>query len=315
MSATKPNRKSLRGSVEGKKMQKTFVSQTPTVTGQETIDIQKDGIVPVSFITSGPYKQPATKKDMQMETIRQYQTSGKQPFGPLGPLDPFQTGEYLMSKQKEQERFDLTTFATALINPKDPRTQMHAFEIAPQLKEIPQKAMERSLKIQVALHNMLFSGYVGGEQDFELLFEMLDPRFIIPVFPLYDARGEIMEQIKKDPKFKSWVAKSSGVNTYQPWQNFGGTAENKQIGELMNTEYWKISETVKEIIYKRLLPGLSDKPIADVKEYIKNMRAQRGMENVVLNPGDDVSQLASLFAKPLPFSGLETTVVNANQNL
>lgn len=216
------------------------------------------------FLSQGKWTNTNSKKDKE---IKDYSTFiNKKPFGadPVITVDPETYISYAQKKEDEMDRENFLGMASLLIDPNNPETQKNAYSVVPELRDVPEQFYNDQVALSMTIHSMLRDGQVRGREDFELLYYILGPDFMFPMFPLWDPNGALIQELTLSAEYKDWMKKyvkniwNPVTRRYQPNvdKDFKGTPE--------------LNNKIKLIIAKRMFPALRHlNSMDDVAEALK----------------------------------------------
>jgi len=98
---------------------------------------------------------------------------------------------YQKKKRAQQKYLNFMGLSVAIIDQMYPETQERAYAIAPELKTVTEKNFRQEQQKQAFLYHIIQHGRIETREELMFIYEMLDPRFALPDFPLWDMTGEI----------------------------------------------------------------------------------------------------------------------------
>lgn len=208
--------------------------------------------------------------DTEMQIRKQYMAAGaggaggNTPFGQMG-VDGQTLVKYAKEKKDQGAYIKSLRLAEQLIDPLNPATQDLAYSIYDELLKKPQQQHLEELAILEGLRQLLILGRISGRKDNELVLRILQPDFVLPFTPLWDADGQIVDTLAT----QAGRTKSLESGLFSPrhwgWSILAGPAVVP--GEPHNP----MQLDAKVIIVRRLYPGMRKKTVEVVKAFIKAM--------------------------------------------
>jgi len=179
--------------------------------------------------------------------------------------------DYLTDKKKAEDSLSELRLAAYTIDPKNPQSQERAFQNFPQLKEYPDQAHMQNLSMQEALRTMLRDGTVGGPEDLSLLRAVLREDFRLPVFPVWDEVGILL-----DGKGADQDGIAAYLNNMQKWYS-RGLFNPRKWNAVSNDAFTEFQNNLKVRIVRHLFPALRDPAVASdpwiIRTIIQNASA------------------------------------------
>jgi hypothetical protein len=86
-------------------------------------------------------------------------------------------------KYQQAQYRGILDLAAMLIDPTDPRSQEKAFALYPELREIPEQRSLKIMKMHMMMEAIIRSGTITSREENEFIYQLLDPKSIIPVLP------------------------------------------------------------------------------------------------------------------------------------
>jgi hypothetical protein len=273
------HKEKARAAVEGqRKIQKRFAPAQyldPNEIQRERTIQARDGTGPVDYFPihstfRGQYIR-GDKKDDDLEFKEQLLETGKvKGQGALagGQLPGFtkwgmltldkDTEQALKDKKYQEENMYLLALGAQQIDPKNPMTQEHVFEMLPELKTYPDEFHMQEVAVQEALRGMLRAGKIGGKTDLQLIATVIRDDFELPLHALWDPDGMIMRQAvdAKTPAEAYVEANKRAIfNPFKFAVQDGGNAKELQ-------------RKVKRMILRRLFANLKDAGDNELNKWI-----------------------------------------------
>ena len=166
------------------------------------------------------------------------------------------------------------------VDPKDPNTSRRWFAILPELRAIPEQRLVKMHKLAMMLDHILRSGVITSRKELSLIYQLLDPRSIIPEkFPWVDL-VESTEKRNFDGKQGKlyWImnpfnflergkagAKAVGVNVDFGIMDNDGAAWIDVNGTPVSQTQFKL----KAIILRRLFAGVKDSTPSQIADVLR----------------------------------------------
>lgn len=204
------------------------------------------------YLSQGKWTGTNSKRDKEIKDYTEFVANGKTgPFkaDPVITVDPETFISYAQKKEDEMDRENFLGMASLLIDPKNPETQKTAYSVIPELRDIPESFYNDQVALSMTIHAMLRDGQIRGREDFELLYYILGPDFMFPMFPLWDPNGALIKELTVSDEYKKWKANIK-KNIWNPV-----TRRYEADGAVQNPPA-DLNRKIKLIIAKRLLPAL-----------------------------------------------------------
>ncbi len=217
-----------------------------------------------SYLSQGKWVNTNPEKDKQ---IKDYTTFVKKnPFKaePVITVDPETYISYAQKKEDEMDRENFLGMASLLIDPNNPETQKNAYSVVPELRDVPEQFYNDQVALSMTIHALLRDGQVRGREDFELLYYILGPDFMFPMFPLWDPNGALIKELALSTEYQKWIKKYT-KNIWNPvTRRYQTDVDSNFKGDP------ELNNRIKLIIAKRLLPALRHlNSMDDVAEALK----------------------------------------------
>lgn len=214
---------------------------------------QKPFYYPQGAYNLGHYLESDSKADTHMNLkqamlARGNPQTGATPYGLMTVSDKDISA--IVKKKEMQQNYEQMQLATYAIDPLRPETQDMAYAIWPELQEIPEQFHMEELTLQETLRVMLRDGKLGGREDHELIFHILRPDFKLPIHPLWDPDGAILDSAYQGAGIKTvnqQLGVQRGLFSPRNWDGTPALSDEKMMG---------IQNNLKAMILQRLYPGL-----------------------------------------------------------
>lgn len=236
------------------------------------------GEFPTHALHYGRFIQPDPKAEFYSDW---YSLEGNGGTGQGWGLKTMPPGliEFAQRQKWKQDEFAKLSFARHLVDSRDPNSQEYAYQLVPQLRDMPEEAYEEMLGIQTALRIMLRDGKLHGKEDFELLYRILDEDFEIPLTPVWDETGQILGQSGVLAKHIAYL-RTNGYQEGLFWRySFGPDGHRNYVkgrGDSAESQAMKkLQDEIKVMLVQRLIPNLRNRPRAVAEEAIKDIRMRK----------------------------------------
>lgn len=213
---------------------------------------------------------------------------------------PDDLGNWLMQKKEQEEYWQQLKLASYLIDSKNPATQDPVYTIFPELRDYPEQVHTQNLQVQEALRTMLRDGTVRGKEDNMLVYKLIQDDFILPMWPIWDPNGLILDQVYRSDDFWNWQTKAIQRGFFNPRKWHTGDMSG-------DANYVKMQRNIKKMILKRLYPGLRDADDTTMDNFINNISAASGYNT---EPGYSLKQYNPGRAGALDGARVETKRAN-----
>jgi len=226
----------------------------PQILDKERYQVERTGDI------TGKYHQPGYEvghwvkpdpRDTDMKIRRELinnNPAGSTPFGIMTAGQ--EVVDYLKEKKDQESYWEELRLAGYLIDSDKPDTQDHAFNVFPELKEVPEQYHVQNLAIQEALRTLLRDGRIAGKDDNSLIYHIIRPDFQLPIFPAWDPEGLIIgdQQLKSELLALQYANAKAGL--FSP-RNWGIKDASRQMEA--------VQKKIKMMLLRRLYPGLKNK--------------------------------------------------------
>lgn len=212
-----------------------------------------DNVIPQWELMRGRWVPADTKGDQMIED---YLSAPKALGSKRLPMK-----EYTEWKQRKLERLsnlNLLRAGQLLIDPKNPETQVNAYNVLSELRDVTEADFRSNLQIQIYLRSIVMAGEVRTREELIFLIDMCSPKFKLPTDPLWDLNGVI------------GGARDGAAGA--------GRSNASLITDFMFSRVWGAAvdvddaETVKKAkILQRCLPACRGMPLATVQAIVKEI--------------------------------------------
>lgn len=169
------------------------------------------GLVSQTDLLQGPWIATTPEEMKEDEWFEDYMRA---PGGLGSKKLPFNRyNRYIQRKRSKQQYLDLLRLGGAMIDPKNPETQVDAFAVLPELEEVSNAQYQRDLQQQVTLHHLLMNGHISTKEELLFVDEILAPDYELPKNPIWDPTGAIIQDIANADKRR--MAPTSDYNLFQ----------------------------------------------------------------------------------------------------
>jgi hypothetical protein len=207
--------------------------------------------------------------------------------------------DYLKEKKDQEAYWDELRLAGYLIDSQKPETQEHAFTVFPELKEVPEQYHIQNLAIQEALRTLLRDGRIAGKDDNSLIYHIIRPDFVLPIFPAWDPEGLIIGDQQLRSQLLELQYENAQAGLFSP-RNWGIQHPNRAMQN--------IQLTIKRMLLRRLYPGLRNAADGTLNTLMQRRSPLVEGENIGNNVPEFFQQIGGL-------GGGGNANVNPNMNV
>jgi len=201
---------------------------------------------------------PYDEKDTDMKLLRQIQDDqNRTQFGTVA-VDPKMLIDYYKGKKNQTDYTKFLTLGSLMIDEKDPSSQKRAYQVIPELEKIPEAFFQEQFAFQASIYQMLRDGQIRGKEDLETLSFLARQDVMLPLTPLWDLNGFIVDSIKGTKEWKAYQLKMTQKGYFNPF-NWNPKGPANSVPDEMKA----VQKLAKIVLFRRLLPGLRN---ADEKE-------------------------------------------------
>jgi hypothetical protein len=151
---------------------------------------------------NAPWIKPDEHDDI-IELKRQYllraQPGADPSVGPLGQMMVDKDDLQALKRKKDDEAYLRELSMAQLLIADDPALRQisaeKAYKIYPELQTVPEDAHKKYVGVQASLRTILRDGIIRGKDDNQLMLSVLDPLYMLPLFPLWDMDGKITNKV------------------------------------------------------------------------------------------------------------------------
>lgn len=169
--------------------------------------------------------------------------------------------------------YNISSLATLISDKQNPFLEMHAKNVWPSLKSVPEETYRDNLVLQASIHRIMENGVLTSEEDLQLMYYLARPDADIPIFPIWDPSGSVFTETGVSTALGEYLvlAKNEvGKNLFNPYSIFGLQPQSNKAAVL--------NALLKAKIFKRVFPGLREQDEANVTKFIAKM-AERKLGN------------------------------------
>jgi len=167
--------------------------------------------------------------------------------------------EKILKKTKDQEYLNMLNFVSnAAVDLDDPDTQEYLYNMAPELKYVPDQYVEQVAGTQLFIRNLLRDGKIRGKKDLLVVWDLLNPNRDIPLAPIWDSSGIILDTVLSSTTLKdliqtSWNSEKTWNNPFDWWSAASEDEKKWQTGieEAYKNE---LQRKLKIMLVRRLFP-------------------------------------------------------------
>lgn len=265
-------------------------------------------ITNVDSVPAAPWIKPDEHDDiieLKKQYLQQQGADKKTATGPLGQIYVDKDDLLALQRKKDDETYLRELSMAQLLIADDPALRQisaeKAYKIYPELQTVPEEAHKKYVGMQASLRTILRDGIIRGKDDNQLILSILDPAFVMPLFPLYDMDGKILEK----------VYNISGMDKYADTAISGVKLKNKpgsSTGEkIVDSDYVKIN-----IFYTATPKADSDEAKRLRRRGIFNPVRYAPVDSTIVNSGyDEPTRKRNLLTKLLIMKRLYPQLKNA----
>lgn len=262
--ATLKKQKALNKKLGGTALAATSNAYYKDKTTGVTSDIAKNG--------TNQYYGKWLKPSKEDQYIKDFDTIRQTEIGKDSNPDPNRLINALKDGQANADFYNISSLATLISDHQNPFLEMHAKQVWPSLKTVPEENYRDNLVLQASLHRVLDNGVITSEEDLQLMYYLSRPDALLPIFPVWDPSGALVAPIMNTTTFRNFIGAVPRINNlfhpYSIWSNKGNDGAAVELNLKLKTA-----------IFKRVFPGLREQDDKVVGHFITRLQTRdMGME-------------------------------------